>query len=180
MPRKKIDELTKAKIIYTVELGLFAVVFLVLGILFIVGVIIANTWKQVLFLYATLIGGILLVADFLWATISRKRRKKVSLLDKSLLFPIALLLIAFDIYVLAVKLEDPLIFQYVIGADFLYLTVIYTVEAIYHWYHPVPGLLEPEKKEETKPEAVEPAQPSATPESKDNTDKDVENKADKT
>ena len=61
--KKKIDELTKMKLIYSGELFLFAIVGAVLGTLFIVDVIHGKDWKKWVFTILTLIGGIYFVVD---------------------------------------------------------------------------------------------------------------------
>jgi hypothetical protein len=152
--KKKLSDNEKAKLIYTIELAFFAVAFIVLGILFLVDVIPLTERRETIFLYLTLVGGCLLLADFCWAAFSSKHRKKVSLFDKTLILPVSLFLICFDIYALATQLianGGASIFKYVIGIDFLYLALSYVAEAIYHYFYPVPGLLEEEKKEEKKP-----------------------------
>ena len=80
--KKKIDELTKMKLIYSGELFLFAIVGAVLGTLFIVDVIHVKDWKKWVFTILTLIGGIYFVVDLIWSIVSKKKRKKVSLFDK--------------------------------------------------------------------------------------------------
>lgn len=144
--KKKLDEGKKAVLIYTIELLVFAVVFLVLGILFVTGVIGVNDRRRTVFTYITLAGGVFFIGDFLWALFSKKRRKKVSILDKILILPASLGMLSFDIFVLASSFTENVVFGYVIGADFLYITVIYLIEAIYHYRHPIPGLLEEDAK----------------------------------
>lgn len=155
MPKKKLTELEKAKAIYTTELVVFAALFLILGVLFVARVISAIDWKQTLFVYATLIGGVLLIADFLWAVISKKRRRRIALIDKILLFPVALALLIFDICALALKIEDPVVFGLVIGIDFIILASIYVFEAAWHWFYPVPGLIDGPEEVSDEPEARE-------------------------
>lgn len=148
--KKKMSDNDKAKLIYTIELSVFAVAFIVLGILFLVDVIPLTERRETVFLYLTLVGGGLLLADFCWAAFSKKHRKKISLFDKTLILPVSLFLICFDIYALCSQLIENgggAIFKYVIGIDFLYLALVYIAEAIYHYFYPVPGLLEDEKKE---------------------------------
>ena len=154
--KKQKDLLTKSKMIYSGELLLFVLVFLVLGILILVEVISIKEWKRIAFSYVTLVGGAWIVADFLWTLLSKKRRAKKPLIDKCLVLPAGLALIAFDIYACAAGLvhadsTDP-IFHYVIGIDLLYLSMVYLFEAIYHWYHPIPGFLEGIEKAEREEE----------------------------
>lgn len=150
--KKKMSDNDKARLIYTIELAVFSVVFIVLGILFLVDVIGMSDRRRTIFTYITLVGGCLMIADFLWACFSTKHRKKISLFDKALTLPVALFLITFDSYALAVNLLDNVLFKYVIGYDFIYLAVVYIAEAIYHWRKPVPGLMEDEKEAQENPE----------------------------
>lgn len=140
------DEVKKTKLIYSGELLIFAVVFVVLGILFAVGVFPVTDRRRIIFTYVTLVGGAIFIADFLWALLSKKRRKKVSLLDKILILPASLGMMTFDIFVLSTSLVNNEVFAYVIGADFIYIAIIYLIEGIYHYYHPIPGLFDDAKK----------------------------------
>lgn len=179
MAEKKRDTLTKAKMVYSGELLLFTVVFLTLGILILVGVIAIKEWKRIAFSYVTLIGGAWIVADFIWTLCSKKRRAKKCLLDKCLVLPAGLALIAFDIYAFAAGLvhadETAPIFQYMIGADLCYLSIVYCFEAFYHWKYPLPEILaavEEEKKQaelealkaKQTAESETPAEPAEKPE----------------
>lgn len=154
-------EYKKARLIYTIELAFFAIVFAVIGILFIVKVITAADWKKYAFVYVTLVGAVLLFADF-GTAFTKRRRPKVSIFDKAIILPASAFCLAFDIYALATGLlndQETDIFQYVIGWDLVYLAIAYLAEAIYHWFIPHPSLLEPDDKgkkpEEGKPDAAE-------------------------
>ena len=161
--KKKMDELKKAKLIYSGELLLFFVVFVVLGILIVINVIEIRNWKRIAFSYVTLLGGCWVIADFLWTLLSKKRRLRKPLIDKILVLPMALMVIVWDIYAFAMNLvhtdvTSPL-FNYIIGANLLYLSVVYCFEAFYHWKYPLPEIIEAvekaeeeEKKEEAKSE----------------------------
>ena len=50
---KELNDLTKAKIIYSGELALFAILFAILGSLFLAGVILPSDWKK----WLVLVGG---------------------------------------------------------------------------------------------------------------------------
>jgi len=144
--KKKLDELTQAKLIYSIELGAFALIFLVLGILIITHIIGMSPKRITIFTYVTLIGGFVGIGDFVWVLISKKRRKKNSLLDKALVLPIAISLIVIDILTLATGRKDELFYCYVLGSVFCYIAVIYTFEAIYHWFKPIPMIIDSEDK----------------------------------
>lgn len=167
--KKKLDDLTKAKIIYSGELGLFAIVFLVLGLLTMFGVIAVTERRITVLTYITLVGGILAIANTIWFFASKKKQKKGSWLDTLLLFPVPLMMVPVDLIHLIANGIPNEAYPYIIGGTFLYITVIYTIEAIYHYFNPLPLLIEAAeedaKEEEKKEEAIE-----AT-ETKEETDK---------
>lgn len=148
---ERTSDYKKARLIYTIELLVFVALFITLGILFITRIIGVADWKRIVFTYLTLAGGLWLIADFIWALASKKRRKKVALIDKILVLPAATFLIGFDIFALvnnyvhsSLSADSPIIltYQLVIGIDMLYLSTVYLFQAIYHWKHPIPGLVE--------------------------------------
>jgi uncharacterized membrane protein HdeD (DUF308 family) len=184
--KKKLDELTQAKLIYSIELGVFALIFLVLGILLITHIIGMSDRRITIFTYVTLVGGFIGIGDFVWVLLSKKRRKKNSLLDKALVLPLAIFLIVIDILTLATGRKEELYYCYVLGSVFSYIAIIYTFEAIYHWFKPIPMILEGEDKikdaekkdaasatAETPaaPETPTPAAPTAEPEKTEQHDK---------
>ena len=63
--KKKRDALTKSKMLYSGELGLFSILFAVLGILFLTGTISVADWKRWAFAIVTLAGGVWLIIDFI-------------------------------------------------------------------------------------------------------------------
>ena len=158
--KKKIDELTKMKLIYSGELFLFAIVGAVLGTLFIVDVIHVKDWKKWVFTILTLIGGIYFVVDLIWSIVSKKKRKKVSLFDKITVAPSGLTLFCLDIYALINLIKDPSwtgangnFFRYEIGIALCYIAVIYIAQGIFHLYKPHPSIIEAieeEKREKEK------------------------------
>ena len=87
----------KNKLIYSGELILIAVVFIVLGILELLKVITLSDRFQLIFKIITLVGATWLVTDFIWTLLSKKRRANYSLMDKIMLLPLAIYLYAFDI-----------------------------------------------------------------------------------
>ena len=89
--KKKLDDLTKAKLIYSGELLIFSIIVIVLGILKITNVLniskSSKIWYTYFFVILTFCGGIWFVVDFIWTLKSEKRRKKSSLVDKITLLP---------------------------------------------------------------------------------------------
>lgn len=147
--KEKMDIETKAKLIYSIELGIFALIFITIAILKATGVIPTNPTRVLIFNWVTLFGGTWLVVDFMWAFLSQKRQKRVSLLDKILHLPAGFYLIAFDIICLLGQQKDDF-YRYGIPIVLGYLGLCYTFEAIYHFWHPIPGLLDSLKEEEKK------------------------------
>ena len=149
---KKLDKETKYKLIYSGELALFAIVFLVFAILKFTKIMGYNETRRVIFNWITLAGSAWGITDFIWALCSKKRRERVSLLDKILVLPLVAFIITFDLISLIAKPENPDFYIYMLGGAFSYVAVIYTFEAIYHFHHPIPGLLEEMEEEEEKDE----------------------------
>ena len=134
-------QIRKIKWIYSGELLLIAVVFLVIGFLELLKVITIKDWVQLAFKIVTLAGAAWLIADFVWTLLSPKKRAKNSLLDKAMMLPLAPYLMAFDIVGLVT--ERP--YQYYqIGMPivFFYIACAYIFQGIYHYYHPVPMVVE--------------------------------------
>lgn len=143
---KKIDKEKKVKLIYSGELLLFAVIFLVFGILKITKVMGYNETRRIVFNWITIFGGAWGIADFIWAICSKKRQQRISMIDKVLLLPLAIFIMTFDFISLIAKPANDNFYIYSVGAAFLYVAVIYTFECIYHYYKPIPGLLDDEKE----------------------------------
>lgn len=152
--KKKLDALTKAKLIYSGELIIIAIVFLVIAILKITQVIPTNATRHLVINWITLFGGLWVVIDFFWGLLSKKRRPKISLLDKSLHLPAGLYMITFDLFCIISQTKDENILRFGFPIAILYLCACYIFEGIYHFYHPVPGLLAAVVEEEV-PDNIE-------------------------
>ena len=144
--KKKMDFMTKAKLIYSGELLIFALAFLTIAILEFTQVIKISNRHHTIFNWVTIFGGSWLIADFLWAMLDKKRRKRIAIIDKILTVPLGIYLISFDLFCLIAKPTNQLVYQYGIPAVLAYLFLNYTFQAIYHFYYPIPGLLDIEAK----------------------------------
>lgn len=146
--KKKLDDLTKAKLIYSGELLLFAVIFVVIGVLFITQIIAVKDYKKWLFPIITLLGAIWVLVEFIWALASPKKRAKVCLLDKILLLPSSLTFLVCDTYVLIVLMINPttteldVFFPLYIGITLCYLSAVYLFQGIYHYFKPLKLLVD--------------------------------------
>ena len=141
--KKKMDLMTKAKLIYSIELGVFSVVFLVLAILKFTHAIGVNATRLTVFNWITLFGGSWIVADFFWAMFDKKRQKRIAIIDKCIHLPAGLYLITFDLFCLITKpdVTNPICI-YGVPIVLTYLCICYAFEAIYHFKYPVPGLID--------------------------------------
>ena len=152
--KKKMDFATKAKLIYSGELLIFALVFITLAILKFTNVIPFNDVRATIFNWVTLFGGTWLIADLIWAIFDKKRQKRIALIDKIIHAPAGIYLISFDLYCLITHPTDNQVYQIGIPIVLTYLGLCYIFEAIYHYKYPIPGLLEVEEKVE-EPEQKE-------------------------
>ena len=145
MAKEKMSLEKKTKLIYSGELMLFAILFLVLATLEILHVIGKRHIMLVIFNWVTIFGGTWMLVDFFWVLFSKKRRKKNSLLDKALLIPLGIYLITFDIICFCnapiVDVEDNFR-RLMMGIAFYYIGVIYLFQSIYHYFVPVPSLIQ--------------------------------------
>ena len=161
--KKKLDAITKVKLFYSGELIIIAIIFIVVAVLKFTAVIPYNATRHAIFNWVTLFGGLWTITDFIWALLSKKRRQKVSMLDKALLLPAGIYLIAFDLFCLISKPEDPMIYRCGFPIAISYLCLCYIFEGIYHFYYPIPGLLAA-VEEVDEEEKVEEASNEETPE----------------
>ena len=162
MKKKTLDPLTKVKRLLTIEYAIFVAVFAVLGVLFLTEVINVAEWKRYVFTYVTLAGATWIIVDFIWTFASPKRRAKNSLLDKCLILPVGLVLLVYDIYAITQGCAETLPYRFFIGGNFCYIAAVYAFEAVYHWFHPIPAVIEAalEEEEEKAPTAIDVADDS--------------------
>lgn len=147
----------KVKLIYCGELLVIAIVFFVIGLLELLYVIKIGDRFKMIFKFVTLAGAAWMIADFLWAFFSPKRRKKSCLLDKILLLPLAGYLIAYDIIAIAF-MRPYAYYQIGIPVALFYIACVYIFESIYHYYHPIPMMIEAieeEKRQNEKEKQLE-------------------------
>lgn len=142
--KKPMDDLTKSKLIMTIEYVIIATLFLVLAILKLCNIFNSSEVKSHIFNIVTLAGGIWIIADFIWASVSKKRRLRIDYLDKIIVLPTSLFLIPFDIFCLVNwnnfdGLKEW--YKYGVSGVFIFIFVIYTFLGIWHYIHPSKALL---------------------------------------
>lgn len=150
----------KNKLIYSGELILFSVVFLVIGILELVKVIPLSERFQLIYKILTLVGATWMVIDFIWSLLSQKHRKSSPLMDKIMMLPLAIYLYSYDIagFIYPRNYEY---YQIGVPMSFFYIACVYLFQGVYHYYKPIPALIEAIEEEikekETKEEPQEKA-----------------------
>ena len=153
MKKKKLDEFTKTKLIYSGELVLFAIVFLVLAILQTVGVINYSETFLNIFKFVTLIGVAYFVFDIVTTFTNKRKREKACLVDKFSTIIIPPYLLVVDILFLSNNefiWNNP---KFFITPLFFYISLVYAFQGIYHWFFPLKELFEDDEKEEKKDDA---------------------------
>ena len=150
--KKKMDFATKAKLIYSGEILLFAIVFLVLAILRFLNVIQYNATRVTIFNWVTIFGGTWIIVDLIWAICDKKRQKRIAIIDKIIHVPAGIYLVAFDLYCLITKATDPELFRFGIASVLAYLGLCYVFEALYHFKYPVPGVVDAVEQEKIQAE----------------------------
>ena len=138
----------KNKLIYSGELVFFAIAFFVIGLLELLKVIVLSDRFQLIFKILTLVGATWLVADFFWTLLNKKRRANNDLLDKIIMLPLAIYLYGYDSpgFVVARAYEY---YQVGVPIAFFYITCSYLFQGIYHYYRPIPLIVQA-IEEETK------------------------------
>ena len=133
----------KIKLIYSVELIVIAIVALVIGILRLTGVIGANSTRLTIYNWITIFGGSFVTLDFISMCFSETRRRKNCFLDKALHLPLGIYLITFDIicFVQGENLDQDLA-RIGVSIALLYLGIDYLFEGIYHYYKPIPMIIQ--------------------------------------
>ena len=146
----------KIKLIYSGELLLIALIFLVVGTLELFRIMVLSERAQLIFKIITLVGAAWIFTDFVWTLVSPKKRKKNSLMDKIVILPAGVYLVVFDIvgFVLPRPYEY---YQIGIPIALYYIACVYIFEGFYHYYHPIPMVNE--MIEEAINEAKEKEQP---------------------
>lgn len=163
--KQGMSEETKAKLVYSGEIGIIAIVFLVFGILRLTGVQGYDHTRRLIFNIITTVGAIYGIYNFISYFVSEKKRKKTALIDVITVLPISLALVVFNtycyIYVAGLPASEvteqmKAICSYSMGGIMTYASVTFLFQAIYHYYKPIPLLylmLEEEKKEKEEQEA---------------------------
>lgn len=167
MSKEKMSIEKKTKLIYSGELLFFAIVFIVIATLEILGVIGKRHIVLVIFNWVTIFGGTWMLVDFFWVLFSQRRRKKNSLIDKGLLIPLGIYFIIFDILCFCnLSFISDEFRRLMMGIAFYYCAAIYIFQGIYHYYHPIPSIIV----------AIEEAEKAEQEEMQEGKIEDIENK----
>ena len=143
MEKKKLDDLTKVKLIYSGELIVVGIVALVISILQLTQTLYVKELFRNIFNWVTIFGCPLLIITSIYSLVSPRRRKKISLFDKITLFPLAVYIIVIDIICfINYGTMDQSFYQTYIPIAILSLSIIYLAQGVFHWFYPLPSLLE--------------------------------------
>ena len=149
--KKEMDSLTKMKLIMSVEYLAIALVFLVVAILKLTGVMNSSDVRAKIFNFVTLAGSVWIIGDFIWASVSKKRKEKVDYLDKSLMLPLGIYLFIYNMVSIIIWDNAPQWYKYGMSAAFIYIFLTYSFFGVYHYFFPNKSLIlavEEEKKEQ--------------------------------
>lgn len=167
----------KTKLIYSGELMIFAILFAVVATLEVLGIIGKNETMLTIYNWITIFGGTWLIVDFFWVLFSKKRRAKNSLLDKAMLVPLGIYVIAYDILCFAghplFGLEYNEFRRMMMAIGFYYLAAAYLFQSIFHYFHPIPAIVEAieEEKREKDPAPAPIEENTPVEENKDDEEK---------
>lgn len=145
--KQKMSDQRKAILIYSLELAIFAIVFGVVGVLKITNIWKSNETTRIIFNFITIFGSIWVFIDFFWTLFDKKRRTNHCLLDKILLLPLGIFMIAYDILCFTKATDLSILSRYCLSIAFFYISIIYLFEAFYHYKHPLGMLLEASKED---------------------------------
>ena len=138
MAKEKMSIDKKNRLVYSLEMILFAVAFIVIATLEILNIIGKREVMLIIFNWVTIFGGVWMIVDFFWVMFSPKRRAKNSLLDKAMLIPLGIYFITFDLICFCqldfVTLEFR---RRMMAIGFYYVGAVYLFQGIYHYFYPI-------------------------------------------
>ena len=178
-PKGKMSEETKAKLVYSGELVVIALIAIVIGILKLTNVRPYSNTGRVIFNILTTGGAIFGVYNFISYFVSAKKREKTALIDIITVLPITLFLIAFNIYcfinywpVPEAELTNEMkqLYQWLTGGFLIYAGATFMFQGIYHYFKPIPLLYK--ILEEAEQQAKEEEEKAALLENKDEANED--------
>ena len=152
MGKEKLDEITKAKLIYSGILVIFAIAFIVIATLQVVGVMNMSEGFLNVFKFLSLVGVAYFVFDIVTTFTNKKKREKACLVDKFSTIIIPPYILVFDILLLANNEFAWNNYKYFTVPFIYYLGAVYLFQGIYHWFFPPKELFEDieEKKDDDK------------------------------
>ena len=146
MEKKKLSDETKIKLIYSGDLLVIALVLIVIGALKYANVIVTKPTRLFVYNILSACCGIWMVAEFIWAMVSPKKKARTPMLDKIMMLPIGVYILCFDAICFTRKAMglDPLevYIRFSVGTVLTVIGLVYIFQAIYHFYHPVPQIIE--------------------------------------
>ena len=177
MKKTKLSDETKIKLIYSGELVIIALILIVVGALKYANVIVTKPTRLFVYNILSACCGLWMVTEFIWAMVSPKKRAKTPMLDKIIMLPIGIYILCFDTICFTRKAMglEPLetYIRFSVGTVLTVIGLVYIFQAIYHFYHPIPQIIE--AIEETKQARLEEEQKALENEEKTEEKSEEEN-----
>jgi len=158
MEKKKLDDFTKTKLIYSGELIVIAIVLIIIGILQVCNVMnISETFLNI-FKFLAIGGACFFTYDITTTFVNPRKREISCLLDKFtiIIIPPYTLTISIMLFIgNEFVWNNPKLF---IVPLIFYIAAVYIFQGIYHWFFPLKALFEDEeeKKDENVVDTQEP------------------------
>lgn len=148
--KEPMNPLKKMTLIMSIEYIVIAIVFLVIAILKLTGVMNSSPIRAKIFNFVTLAGSIWIIADFIWSTISKKRKEKVDYLDKSLLLPLGIYLFIYNLVSIIIWDNADQWYRYGMSTAFIYVFIVYSFFGVYHYFFPNKSIILAVQEEENE------------------------------
>lgn len=154
MEKKKLDEVTKTKLIYSGELLIFAIAFFVIGTLQAVGVMNMSEGFLNVFKFLTLAGVAYFIFDFVTTFTNQKKKANACWVDKFSTIIIPPYILVVDILLISNNEFVWSNYKLFICPLIYYLGAVYLFQAIYHWFVPLKALFEEDEEENKNDDKV--------------------------
>ena len=157
MNENKMPTEKKIRITFLLEYVILAIVALVVGVLKMAGVIPTKPTRLLIYNIISIVGAAYFIIEIVWYFLSEKKRQRTDLLDKLIVLPVLLYLLAFDIYCF-IYYGKPMWDIFVtmsIGSALTYVGLVYIFLGIYRYKHPSKMILEAIKEVEESDKKLE-------------------------
>ena len=166
MEKKKLDDVTKTKLIYSGELLIFAIAFIVIGTLQAFGIMNMSEGFLNVFKFLTLVGVAYFIFDFVTTFTNKKKKENACWVDKFSTIILPPYILTIDILLISNNEYVWTNYKFFIVPLIYYLGAVYLFQAIYHWFVPLKALFEDEEENSGNDKVVDTQEPEITEEDK--------------